>query len=214
MKALAITSKGIEDIAALEIKELIKAKTEIKDSCVFFEPKKLEDLCLLCYKAQSVDKILFLFDSFGFKDADDLINKLQKAIDKLKLDEWLDKKTTFRVSCKKTDNEEIFSEELSGEVGALIIEKQKQKVDLDNPDITFLLFINKNMAYFGVDFSGRDLNKRDYKVFPHPLSLRPTIAYALVRAADLKENEVMLDPFCYSGEIPIESALFTTNFPV
>ncbi len=76
MKALAITSKGIEDISADEIKELINAKTEIKDSCIIFEPKKLEDLALLCYKAQSVDKILFLFNHFNFNEKD-LLDKLQ-----------------------------------------------------------------------------------------------------------------------------------------
>ena len=231
MKGLAITSKGIEDIAVLEVKELINSKAEIKDSCITFTIKKLEDLCLLCYKAQSVDKILFLLDTFELKD-------LGKQIAKIKFDKWLDKTTTFRVSCKllkskiskglgnsknfqsKLNNEDISSEEISGKIGALIIDnikknkKYKQKVELDNPDITFLIFINKNTAYFGIDFSGRDLHKREYKLFAHPASLRSTIAYSLLRIADLKQKEILLDPFCHSGEIPIEAALFTTNFPV
>ena len=93
MKGLVITSKGIEDIAALEVKELIKAKSEIKDSCVIFDIKKLEELCLLCYKAQSAEKILFLLGAFELKE-------LEKSIAKIKFDDWLYKKTTFRVSCK------------------------------------------------------------------------------------------------------------------
>lgn len=218
MKGLAICSKGIEDIAALEIKELIKAKAEIKDSCIIFNIKKLEDLCLLCYKAQSVEKILFLFDFFDFKD--DFNEKIGEIIKKIKFNDWLDKKTTFRVTCKKVDNEQLSSEEIAGNIGALIIEnikknkRYKQKVELDNPDITFLIFINKNTAYFGIDFSGKDLHKREYKLFAHPGSLRATIAYSLVRIADLKKKEILLDPFCHSGEIPIEAALFTTRFPV
>jgi len=64
MKGLAICSKGTEDITALEIKEFINSKAEIKDGCVIFNIKKQEDLSLLCYKAQSVDRILFLFDNF------------------------------------------------------------------------------------------------------------------------------------------------------
>ncbi len=213
MKGLAVCSKGIEDIAALEVKELINSKAEIKDSCIIFNIRKLEDLCLLCYKAQSVDKILFLLDNFELKDLD-------KAIKKIKFDKWLDKTTTFRVSCKRINNDSISSEEISANIGALIIDnikknkKYKQKVELDNPDITFLIFINQNKAYFGIDFSGRDLNKREYKLFAHPASLRSTIAYSLLRIAELKPKEILLDPFCHSGEIPIEASLFTTNFPI
>jgi len=217
MKALAITSHGIEDITALEIKELINSKAEVKDSCVIFNIKKLEELCLLCYKAQSVGKILFLLDNFNFKDFN---KEIKKAIAKIDFSKWLDKTTTFRVTCKKMDNENLHSEETAANVGALIIDnikknkKYNQKVELDNPDITFLIFINKNQAYFGIDFSGKDLHKREYKLFAHPASLRSTIAYSLLRIADLKEKQIMLDPFCHSGEIPIEAALFTTNFPV
>ena len=51
MKGLAITSKGIEDTAAAEIKELINAKCKTEESCVVFDFRKFEDLCLLCYKS-------------------------------------------------------------------------------------------------------------------------------------------------------------------
>lgn len=218
MKALAITSKGIEDITALEIKELINSKTEIKDSCVIFNIKKLEELCLLCYKSQSVEKILFLFDNFNFND--DFEEKIKETIHKIDFSKWINKSITFRVTCKKVNNETLSSEEIVGDIGAIIIEnikkqkKYKQKVDLDNPDITFLIFINNQTAYFGIDFSGRDLHKREYKLFAHPNALRSTIAYSLLRIADLKQKEILLDPFCHSGEIPLEAALFTTNFPL
>lgn len=220
MKGLAITSSGIEDISALEIKELINSKAEVKEGCVIFDIKKLEELCLLCYKAQSVEKILLLFDYFGFKDHDDLNNKLKQAIGKIKFSDWLDKTTTFRATCKKVDNDMLSSEEIAADAGEFIIEaikktkKYQQKVELDNPDITFLIFINKNTAYLGIDFSGRDLHKREYKLFAHPNSLRSTIAYALLRIADFKPKEILLDPFSHSGEIPIEAALFASNFPV
>ena len=217
MEGLAICSKGTENIAALEIKELIKSNAKVLDSCVLFDIKKLEDLCLLCYKAQSIEKVLFYFNNFEF---DKLQEKLKETIKNINFGQWLDEKTTFRVTCKKINPDNISSEEIAGNVGALIIEhikknkKYKPKVELDNPDITFLLFINKSTAYFGIDFSGRDLQKREYKLFAHPRSLRATIAYSLVRIADLKPKETLLDPFCNSGEIPIEAALFTTNFPV
>jgi putative N6-adenine-specific DNA methylase len=218
MKAIAITSKGIEDICSKEIEELIKAKTETKESCVIFEPKKVEDLCLLCYKAQSVDKILFLFNSFSFNEKS-FFNDLKKIIDKIDFSKWLDKDMKFMVSCKK-DNDHLSTEEVCSKTGELIIDKIKekekynQKVDLNNPDLIIFVYIVGNNCYLGIDFSGFDLHKRSHKIFVHSSSLRGTIAYALVRIADFKEKETLLDAFTGSGTIPIEAALYTSNFPV
>ncbi|MDP7180371.1 MAG: THUMP domain-containing protein [Candidatus Woesearchaeota archaeon] len=218
MKALAITSKGIEDISADEIKELINAKTEIKDSCIIFEPKKLEDLALLCYKAQSVDKILFLFNHFNFNEKD-LLDKLEKEIKKLDLSEWLDKNATFKVACRKV-NESLTSEELCAKTGEMIINKIKkeknynQEVDLNSPDVIFFIYIHKDECYFGIDFSRIELNKRTYRIFTHQSSLRGTIAYSLLRIADCKEDQTIVDPFTGSGTIPIETALYLSKFPI
>ncbi len=210
MKGLAICSKGIEDITAMEIKELINSKAEIKDSCVIFDVKKQEELALLCYKAQSVDKILLLFDSFEFKNG--LFDKIKEKIGKIKLDEWLDKKT-FRVSSEIINNG-ISSAEVNESVGEIIFEKFRNKVDLENPGLVFFVFINSNNCYLGIDFAGIELQKRQYKVLGHAAALRSTIAYSLVRIADYKEDEILLDAFAGSGTILIEAALFTSRFPV
>ncbi len=217
MKALAITSKGIEDISELEIKELIKAKIQIKESCVIFEPKKFDDLCLLCYKAQSIEKILFLFDNFKINN---FFDDVKKQIEKINFDRWLDKNKTFRVSSRKIENDPLSNEEICSKTGEFIInhikktKKYKQKVDLNNPDIIFFVYIFKNICYLGIDFSGFDLHKRQYRIFQHPNALRATIAYSLLRIAEVKEKETILDPFTGSGTIPIEAALFFSNFPV
>jgi len=216
MKALAITDKGIEDIAALEIKELINVKAEIKDSCVVFSIKKLEELCLLCYKSQSVSRVLFLLNNFKFND--DFLKIGKEKTEKIDLSEWLDKELKIAVRCIKTGNNEISTAEIERKFGEFIInnikknKKYNQKVDLENPDITFLVYIIDNDCYFGIDFSGFDLSKRIYKIFMHPASLKGTIAYALVKIADYNKKDSLVDPFMGSGMIPIEAALSVSNF--
>ena len=64
MKALAISYKGMEDITTLEIKELLKAKAKIKESCVVFEINGLEKLNQISKKAQSINRLLVLLDNF------------------------------------------------------------------------------------------------------------------------------------------------------
>jgi 23S rRNA G2445 N2-methylase RlmL len=217
MKALAITSKGVEETISKEIKEIINAKPQIKNSCVVFDVKDLIELCTLCYKAQSIARVFSLFDFFKFKDNDDFFSLIKKIIENIELDKWLDKDKTFRVACSKVDNDSMSSEEINMEVGGFIIDKIKndknyeQKVNLDNPDITFFVFISENEAFFGVDFAGIDLSKREYKVFSHPATLKGTVAYSLLRIADYRKEEVLLDPFTGSGTIPIEAALFSSN---
>lgn len=218
MKALAITSKGIEDITALEIKELIKAKTQINESCVIFEAEKIEELCLLCYKAQSVEKILFLFGYFNFNNKN-LFDDLKKHIENIDFSKWLNKEITFKVISKIINND-LSSQEISEKTGEFIInhikktKKYKQKVNLDNPDIIFFVYIFKNSCYLGIDIAGFELHKRQYRIFQHPNALRATIAYSLVRIADVKDGDAILDPFTGSGTIPIEAALYFSNFPV
>jgi putative N6-adenine-specific DNA methylase len=212
MKGLAITHKGIEEVTSLEIKELISGKTEVLEGCVVFEFNKLEDLIVLCYKAQSVQKILFLFNSCK-------TDQLNSVLEKINYSAWLDDKTTFRVSCE-TNNNEIDSTEFSKNAGEIIFNTAEKKngfrpiVNLNNPDVVFYLFVQNDTCYVGVDVSGKDLSKRDYKIFSSQNSIKGTIAYALLRAGDYKAQEVLLDPFCKSGEIVIEAALFASKLPV
>jgi 23S rRNA G2445 N2-methylase RlmL len=206
MKGLAITSKGIEDITAIEIKELIKAKTQVKDSCVIFDIKDYSDLCTLCYKSQSVNKILFLIDSFKIKDYDDL------NIDKITKEHFFGKET-FRVSSKVIESK-LSSQEVNKTIGEKIFEKFSKKVDLNDPDITFFVYIFKDQCYIGIDFAGFSLHKRSYKIFLNRNSIRGTIAYALLRLAEFKPKETLLDPFMGAGTIPIEAALYASKLPV
>jgi 23S rRNA G2445 N2-methylase RlmL len=209
MKGLAITNTGIEDVAASEIRELTGARTSIFEGCVFFETEKFEDFFRLCYRAQSVSKILFLFAKFEIKKIDDIGNEIQK----LNLDKWINSKTTFVV--RSTINNPCFSsQELEPEVGGFIIEKTKAKVELSKPDTTFFVFVSKDGCFIGIDFSGEDLGKREYRIFKGADKIKPTVAFSLLKIADFSPEESLLDPFCKSGTIPIEAALFAAKFPV
>ena len=209
MKGLAITNIGIEDAACSEINALISSSAEKRKGCVVFDVEKHEDLFRLCYKAQSVRKILLLLSSFKIKSMWDI----EKEIKKLDISEWINEKTTFVVR-SIASNSSIRSQELEPEVGGFIIDKSKAKVELDSPDATFFVFIEQNECYLGIDFSGDDLGKRDYRVFTGSDILKPNVAFSILKIAEYSVKDVLLDPFCASGTIPIEAALLATQFPV
>jgi len=215
MKAIAITHKGIEDIAALEVKELIKVSSKVKETVVLFEPKKIINLCTLAYKAQSIIKVICLFDEFKIQDnLDEILKTIEKRIKKINFDKWFDKDKSFKVLCKHLINDDFSSQDIEKETGAFIINNIKekksyeQKVDLENPDLIFYVYIFNKNCYLGIDFCGFDLSKRDYKVFSSASDIKGTIAYSLLRIAGYKKEKKLLDPFCSSGAIPIEAALY------
>jgi|SRR3989344_6677059 len=214
MKGLAITSKGVEETASLEIKELINADCKISECCVVFEFNKFEDLCLLCYKAQSVDRIIYLIGSFEFRE---FPLEFEKFIEKKDFDEWIGKNKNFKVECVRIGKHEFKSVDAESKATGIILEKYKNnkiKFNIKGWDIIFFICIVDNKCYFGVDFAGFELNKRAYKIYLHPNSLRGTIAYALVRASKLKKKGIMMDAFSRDGIIPIEAAFYSNDFPV
>ncbi len=211
MEGLAITSKGIEEAAAIEIKELIGAECKIEECCVIFDFKKVEDLCLLCYKAQSVNRVVYLVENFEFEEIDDF----EKFFKNINLDEWLKKYKKFKAEClrigshdfKSVDIEKIF-------IGSVNKKYKNIKFELRASEIIFFIFIINNKCHIGIDFAGFELNKRAYKIYLHPNSLRGTIAYALIRESGFEKNEVLLDPFSRDGIIPIEAAIYSNRFPL
>ncbi|MBS3114787.1 hypothetical protein J4448_06835 [Candidatus Woesearchaeota archaeon] len=212
MKGLVITSKGIEDAAALEIKELISAECKAEEGCVIFDFKDYKDLCLLCYKSQSADRVLYLIGNFGFEN---FFDDFEKFIESLELGKWIKKYEKIKIECIRLGTHDFKSVDVEAKAAGFILGKAKGKVKVNKDyEIIFLIYIINDKCYFGVDFAGFELNKRGYKIFTHPSSLRGTIAYALARESGFGKKDLMLDPFSRDGVIVIEAAFFAADFPV
>ena len=217
MKGFLLTHKGMEDIAALEVGDIISQKSKLNDACIVFDIKKYEDLFALCYLSQSAKGVYCLLSEFAY---DKISEDFKKAIQKIDFSEWLGKNISFRVKCIKGFDEDLPTLEIEKELGAIIIghiEKKHnyaQKVSLNNPDIIVFVYLSGNKCYIGIDFAGFDLSKRNYNIFTHPGSIKGTIAYSLVRLSGYNKDEALLDCFSASGTIPIEAAFFGSKFPV
>ncbi len=212
MRGLIITSKGIEETAALEVKELINAYCKIEEGCVIFDFRDFQDLCLLCYKSQSADRILYLIGSFEFKN---FFDDFKIFVEKVHFDEWIQKYKKFKVECIRVGIHAFNSLDVEKKSAELIFKIDKsKKLNVKDHEIIFLVYIIDNRCYFGVDFSGFELNKRAYKIFLHPNSIRGTIAYTLTRESGFEKNDVVLDPFSRDGVIAIEAAFYATGFPL
>lgn len=89
---------------------------------------------------------------------------------------------------------------------------ENPKVDLDNPEIIIYFFLLEEQIYCGKllykfdpsEFSKREVEKRP---FFYPISLHPRESRVLVNLSGIKPGEKLLDPFCGTGGILIESSL-------
>lgn len=80
-------------------------------------------------------------------------------------------------------------------------------------DVTYQIqfTIINNIVTVMIDTSGEPLHKRGYRAKSNLAPLRETIAAAMVMISYWKFEEPLLDPFCGSGTIPIEAAMFKRN---
>src|SRR3989338_4258066 len=149
MKGFLLTHKGMENIASLEVKELIGKESEKMEGCINFDIISYEDLFKLCYLSQSASGIFLLLKKFEYSD---LSADLEKNIKSIDFSEWLGPETAFRVKCKKEGEEESPTPEIERRLGEIIIntiqEKSgyKQKVDLENPEIAICVYLSASQC--------------------------------------------------------------------
>jgi tRNA (guanine6-N2)-methyltransferase len=104
---------------------------------------------------------------------------------------------------RRVDAGEALAKGLAGKLPA------SWKPAVDHAAVEVWLTIQDTQAVCGLRLSDRTMRHRTYKDEHLPASLRPTIAAAMVRVADVWAEQVMLDPMCGVGTIVAEQVLYS-----
>ncbi|MFA5447957.1 MAG: THUMP domain-containing protein, partial [Sphaerochaeta sp.] len=95
---------------------------------------------------------------------------------------------------------------------------ERPEVDKEESDVVFHLHIDEYRVSWFVDFSGRSLHKRGYRDAQTDAVMAEYVAAALIyrspwHSAMQKEEQVpvLIDPFCGSGTVAIEAALWAAD---
>ncbi len=201
MKCCIITNKGLEEYSSKEIKEILNCETEIKERLVFFETTK-ENLVKLAYYGRTFQRAILILEEYEFKD---------NPLEQFKAEIIEDVKESFTVDGERYGESAINSFEMRKKLGFFINQKTKKKYDIKNGLTKFYFFIENNYFIFGLDISGFDLSKRDYRIFLSPEEIKPTVAASMLLEAEYSKEKIILDPFCRSGTISIEAAMIALN---
>jgi 23S rRNA G2445 N2-methylase RlmL len=84
----------------------------------------------------------------------------------------------------------------------------------ENASVEVWLTINGSMAVCGLRLSDRSMRHRTYKLEHVPASLRPTVAAAMIRLAQIKPGDRVADPMCGAGTILAEGVSWTRKMRV
>jgi 23S rRNA G2445 N2-methylase RlmL len=154
---------------------------------------------VLFTKNKDLRSALIVYDyinHFKFKNEKDIYKNISKI--KLKF------QGAFKVDCLRQGEHSFNSQEIRQKVGEIIYNKGYE-VDLNNPKNIFYVDIINDCCFFGKN--PVNLGKRDYRVRVNKDSLNAVLAYSLLKLADFKKNQVLIDPFCSDGVILIEAGL-------
>lgn len=221
MKALLITSPGMEDISVIEIFEILGEKSNPSSpySTVVEFDCSAEELCRLTYLSQSASKIMLILSKQDISGS--TLEKIGKEFDEAPLKDFVSGKPKFFMNCVRKGNHNFSSRDVMAVISKKISEKYSSVLDYKSDEVRFFSYVIDDLLYFGLDMSSRDLFKRTYKLFSNPQSLRGTISYAMMRLSGLdkwekkgKGERIFLDAFCRDGTTPIEAALFLSGFSV
>ena len=212
MKCYVLVHPGLEKICQQEIKELLGGKVLLSPALVEFELTTISQLPIIISRLQSPRRILVSlgkysevndinFDKFTFPWPDFLPRQFSFKVEVLGV-----KGMDNRIELAKTVAAKLFP----------VLEKNGfvPQLELKKPDLLLVLLYNGQEYFLGWDCCGREIDARDYRVFPHSASFKGDLAYYFMRLSGFKASEKLLVGFVRDGGLAIEAALWANSRPV
>lgn len=123
--------------------------------------------------------------------------------------------TKFRVTCSRAGDKHSFSSnEAARDFGGAVQEFFQWKADMTKFDVEVLLNIHNEEMVIGIALTEESLHRRNISHFG-PTTLRSTLCYGMLRLCKPQPSDIILDPMCGTGAIPLEGAIeFSKSFYV
>ncbi len=90
---------------------------------------------------------------------------------------------------------------------------RRPSVNVLNPKLRLHLHVQEKTFTLSLDSSGDSLHKRGYRINAVEAPINEVLAAGMVLLSDWKRDGAFIDPFCGSGTLVIEAALFAHQMP-
>ncbi|XP_043802979.1 THUMP domain-containing protein 3-like isoform X1 [Apis laboriosa] len=112
----------------------------------------------------------------------------------------------YRVTCERTGKHIFESSDVARTIGGELQDKYLWLVDLSTYYLEIVCKLINNELVTQLRVTHESKHHRNIMCFG-PTTLRATICYNLLRLAHPKPGDIIIDPMCGSGSIPIEATL-------
>jgi putative N6-adenine-specific DNA methylase len=211
---VAKTQFGLEDILAKELADIGAMDIETHNRAVSFMGDKA-----LMYKAnlylRTALKILVPIEKFKARDERDLYEEVRR----IDWEKYLDVDGTLAVDGILKSEFFNHSQYIGLKTKDAIVDQFRDKygkrpnVDVTQPDMRLNLHISKDDCTLALDSSNESLHRRGYRGESTLAPLNEVTAAGLVLLSGWDGKGTFIDPFCGSGTILIEAAMFAKNIP-
>ncbi|KAF2956099.1 class I SAM-dependent RNA methyltransferase [Marinitoga sp. 38H-ov] len=212
MNYIALCSLGLEKILSNELKKLNYTIQNANEGMVEFSGEDL-DYYNLNLRLRTAERIYIKIAEFYAETFDELY----EGIKDVKLSYYLPKNGKIIIDKVRTSKSSLYNQSvIQSIVKKSMIDKLKKEYRINSYNeekgiYKFRVYIKKNKVTITLDTTGEGLHKRGYRKLVSEAPLRETIAAAMILMAGWKRKHVLIDPFCGSGTIPIEAALYGLN---
>ncbi len=208
MRALISCVEGLEAVTIEEIKRLLKTTARrVLPGVLGCDVQSREQIAFFAMHTRSALGVSLLLTEFTFESFNDLVEKVAQ----INLSQEID--GSFVVRCDRNGTHSFNSNDVERACGEQILGKTGVSVDVKSPKYTIKILIKEQQCFVGIDFVGFKLSKRDYRIKVVSSSLDPCIAFCMLMLGQWDVKEVLFDPFCKTGEVPIEAALYALGIP-
>ncbi|MFJ7734708.1 class I SAM-dependent RNA methyltransferase [Lysinibacillus sp. NPDC097287] len=210
-KLVATSAMGLEAIVAQEVQAL-GYETTVDNGKVYFEGDEtaIARANLWLRVADRVKIVVGQFPATSFE-------QLFESVKALPWEKYLPVDAAFPVSGKSVKSKLFSVPDCQAITKKAIVERLKQHYKrigfLDESGATYKIEVSilKDVATLTIDTSGVGLHKRGYRQSQGEAPLKETLAAALIQISKWNPNRPFVDPFCGSGTIALEAAMFGQN---
>ncbi|SON48590.1 bifunctional 23S rRNA (guanine(2069)-N(7))-methyltransferase RlmK/23S rRNA (guanine(2445)-N(2))-methyltransferase RlmL [Vibrio tapetis] len=209
---LAITSNGMENLLADELKQLGIDNPKPVQAGVKFKATN-EQIYRCCLWSRLASRFVRVLAEFTCQDDMDLY----LSATAVNWPSYFDCKKRFVVDFNGT-NQEI----RNSQYGALKVKDavvdcftkknfERPSIDKEQPDLRIHVRLHRDKAILGIDMVGAGLHHRGYRTEAGRAPLRETLAAAIISRTGWDSSKALLDPMCGSGTLLIEAAMMAAN---
>ena len=200
MNYLLLVNPGLEDVALQEVQELVKVKGKKGEGHIEFKTDKQISPTTF----QSCRRLLL---KVGIAAT---IEKIPVA--DFPWSDFLKHESTFTIEIENVHGQDARTV-LSKQLAMAILDALKSKnivpkLQFRKPERMVVISFTGKEYVVGLDVTGKELNAREYRLFPHAGMFRGDAGYFFVRTSRFAPGEKLLVGFLKDGTLAIEAALY------